>query len=117
MTLGALLTALWPHQDMKEVDSTSPAGPFNADLVSLLALSTLEERHERNCKRLLLEGVEMNMFSYSPTGLVGNQEGMCQASCPRERSPQSLSLGQACCSLSSCSHPQGQAPAWTALYI
>lgn len=47
MTLGASLTALsgpqFPPQDMKEEDSTTPEGPLNADLVSLLALRTLEE--------------------------------------------------------------------------
>lgn len=75
MTLGALLTALWPHQDMKEADSTSPSGPSNADLVSLLALSTLEERQERNRERLLLEGVEMNMFRYSPRWTGGQAGG------------------------------------------
>lgn len=87
MTLGALLTALWPHQDMKEADSTSPSGPLNADLVSLLAWSILGGRQERNRERLLLEGVEMNLFVTVPAGLVGSQEGMCQASCPREHSP------------------------------
>lgn len=60
---------LWPqfpHQDMKEMDSSTPASPLNTDLVSLLALNPWEECQQRTCERILLEGVEMNMFGYGP---------------------------------------------------
>lgn len=45
------------------MDSTTSAGPLNADLVSPLVLSILEECQERTCERLLLEGVKMNMVT------------------------------------------------------